>query len=70
VGPHQGRGLGYERLGRRRPGDVPRRAREAGWAVRKSVAGARQQTTVLGDPHKTLREAKAAVQGDWERWVF
>ena len=37
-----------------------------GWTVRKSVAGAEQRTAVLGDPHKTLREAKAAVQADWE----
>ena len=32
----------------------------------KSVAEAEQRTTVLGDPHKTLRAAKAAVQADWE----
>jgi hypothetical protein len=34
--------------------------------VRKRVAGA-ERTTTLGDPHKTLRQAKTAVQADWER---
>jgi hypothetical protein len=36
------------------------------WTVRKRVAGA-ERTTTLGDPHKTLRQAKTAVQADRER---
>ena len=32
--------------------------------VRKSVAGT-ERTTIVGDPTRTLREAKAIVQADW-----
>ena len=36
----------------------------SGWIVRKSVAGA-ERTTIVGDPTRTLREAKAIVLADW-----
>jgi hypothetical protein len=41
----------------------------SGWIVRKSVAGA-QQTTIVGEPTRTLREAKAIVQADWATGLF